>query len=79
MVSNKIRHIEINLENSRESLSYPIKSPGEVESAIKMTHSIKAGGDDEIVYEHIKYKDIILLENSLKVLLFCDLHMLQKI
>ena len=27
-----------------------------------MTHSIKAGGDDEIVYEHIKYKDIILLE-----------------
>ena len=27
-----------------------------------MTHSNKAGGDDEIVYEHIKYRGTILLE-----------------
>ena len=62
LVSNEIRRIEINLENSRESLSYPIISPEEVGSAIKMTHSNKAGGDDEIVYEHIKYGGTILLE-----------------
>ena len=35
LVSNEIRHIEINLENSRESLSYPIISPDEVGCAIK--------------------------------------------
>ena len=29
LVSNEIRHIEINLENSQESLSYPIISPNE--------------------------------------------------
>ena len=62
LVSNEIRRIEINLENSRESLSYPIISPDEVGSAIKMTHSNKDGGDDEIVCEYIKYGGTILLE-----------------
>ena len=61
-MSNEIRCIEINLENSRESLSYPIISPDEMGSAVKMTHSNKAGGDDEIVYGHIKYGGTILLE-----------------
>ena len=62
IVSNEIRRIEMKLENSHESLSYPIISPDEVESAVKMTHCNSAGGDDEIVYEHIRYEGTISSE-----------------
>ena len=62
MVSQEVRRIKTTLQDSTESLNYPGISEEEVESAVKLAHSNKAGGDDGITYEHIKYGGSRLFE-----------------
>ena len=52
---NLVRHIKSELENVLEPSSYPEITTEEVESAAKLSHCNKAGGDDGLCYEHIKY------------------------
>ena len=55
LVSQEVRHIKSELENVLEPSSYPEITTEEVESAAKLSHCNKAGGDDGLCYEHIKY------------------------
>ena len=54
-VTQEVSNIKRALQNSTESRGYPLISADEVASAVKLTKSNKAGGEDGIVYEHIKY------------------------
>ena len=55
LVSQEVRHIKSELENVLEPSSYPEITTEEVKSAAKLSHCNKAGGDDGLCYEHIKY------------------------
>ena len=55
LVSQEVGRIKTNLQDSTESLTYLVISAEKVESAVKLAHSNKAGGDDGITYEHIKF------------------------
>ena len=60
MVSQEVRQIKSTLENSADSSRYPVISPEEVDSAVKLAQCNKSGGEDGIMYEHIKYGGFIL-------------------
>ena len=61
-VTREVREIKNTLQNCNEAQSYPIISPDEVDIAAKLAQNNKAGGDDGIVYEHIKFGGSILFE-----------------
>ena len=65
-VTREVREIKSTLQTSDEAQSYPIISPDEVESAVKPAQNNKAGGDDGIVYEYIKFGGSVLFKILLK-------------
>ena len=61
-VTQEVSNIKRALQNSTESRGYPLISADEVASAVKLTKSNKAGGEDGIVYEHIKYGGCVVFD-----------------
>ncbi|MCG8048788.1 MAG: reverse transcriptase family protein [Candidatus Thiodiazotropha taylori] len=61
-VSQEVDHMKTGLEILLEPSSYPEISPEEVESAVKLAQCNKAGGDDGLCYEHIKYGGHMLFD-----------------
>ena len=61
-IMQEVELIKSRLQNSDEAQGYPVISPNEVESAVRLAQNNKAGGDDGIVYEHVEYGGNILFE-----------------